>query len=448
MKNNNSDKPLGFWMCTALIIGNVIGTGIFMMPAALAPYGLNAFIGWAITVLGCIFIAHVFANFARALPKEDGPYGYTRRAFGNGAAFFIMWCYWVSVWLTNAVLAIGIVAYLTAFFPALTSTPLLAPATALALVWFFVLVNLRGARVSGRVQMLTTILKLLPMFAVLLLGGYLLLTDPHAYVAHIPTTPLSFEASAAAGTIALFAMLGVECATIPAGKVENPERTIPRATMAGTLITAAVYIGVSAIPLLLIPQAELAQSNAPFVDLFNQYVGPGSSQWLALFVIISGLGALNGWTMIAGEVTVAFAHHNVFPSAFKKQNGNGAPTLALLLAASLASVMILMNYSQSLAQGFTFLSVMATAANLPLYLIGGLALITLWKRGIIKTTKGKTALLLFSAAMSTVFSVWAFYGMGGESFKWAMVLGAVSLPVFFGMRYWHKSRAAVSPAST
>lgn len=447
MNSTQNNKPLGFWMCTALIIGNVIGMGMFMMPAALAPYGFNAFIGWAITVLGCVFIAHVFANLARALPNEDGPYGYTRRAFGNGAAFFIMWCYWVSVWLTNAVLAIGIVGYLTAFFPALTTMPLLAPITALALVWFFVLVNMRGARVSGRVQMMTTILKLLPMFAVLLLGGYLLLTDAHAYVAHLPTTPISFEASAAAGTIALFAMLGVECATIPAGKVENPETTIPRATMAGTLITAAVYIGVSAIPLLLIPQAELAQSNAPFADLFNRYVGSGSSQWLALFVVISGLGALNGWTMIAGEVTVAFANHDVFPSAFKKQNSKGAPVRALLLAASLASLMILMNYSRSLAQGFTFLSVMSTAANLPLYLIGGLALIKLWKRGMITTTKSKTALLLFSAAMSTVFSVWAFYGMGGESFKWAMLLGAVSLPVFFGMRYWRKSRGAISQAS-
>jgi APA family basic amino acid/polyamine antiporter len=436
----NKAKPLGFWMCTALIIGNVIGMGMFMLPASLAPYGLNAFLGWAVIVLGCVFIAHVFANFARALPGEDGPYGYTRRAFGNGAAFFVMWCYWVSVWITNATLAIGVVGYLTALFPVLSSSPWMAPAAALLLIWFFVLVSMRGAHMSGRVQMASTILKLLPMFAVMLLGLYLLVTDAQLYLAHVPTTPLSFEATAAAGTIALFAMLGVESATVPAGKVDNPERTIPRATMAGTLITAAVYVGVSAIPLLLIPQMELAQSSAPFVTLFNRYLSADSGHWLALFVVISGLGALNGWTMIAGEVTVSFANHDVFPAAFKRHNHQGAPVLALLLTGVLASAMVLMNYSRSLAQGFTFLSVMVTAATLPLYLIGGVALIKLWKRGVLRGPHGKSTLMLFSAVMATLFSAWAFYGIGQESFVWAIVLGAVSLPVFFGMRYWRKLR--------
>lgn len=443
MRDNRAPaKPLGFWMCTALIVGNVIGMGMFMLPASLAPYGYNAFFGWAITVLGCVFIAHVFANFARALPGEDGPYGYTRRAFGNGAAFFIMWCYWVSVWITNATLAVGVVGYLTALLPALAARPWMPPAVALSLIWLFVLVSLRGAHASGRVQMVSTALKLLPMLAVMILGLYLLVADAHVYTAHLPATPLSFEATAAAGTIALFAMLGVESATIPAGKVDRPETTIPRATMVGTLITAAVYVGVSAIPLLLIPQAELAQSNAPFADLFNRYVGTGSGHWLAVFVVISGLGALNGWTMIAGEVTASFANHGVFPAAFKRHNRHGASVPALLFTGLLASAMVLMNYSRSLAQGFTFLSVMVTAATLPLYLVGGLTLIKLWKRGVVRAPGGKPALLLFSALMATLFSAWAFYGMGQEAFWWSVLLGAISLPVFFGMRHWHRARLA------
>lgn len=437
----NNDKPLGFWMCTALIVGNVIGMGMFMLPASLAPYGFNAFLGWAVTIVGCLFIAHTFASFARSLPQEDGPYGYTRRAFGNGVAFFIMWCYWVSIWISNATFAVGIVGYLTALAPPLARFPVLQPAVALLLIWFFVLVNLRGAHASGRVQIVTAALKLLPMLAVVLLGAYLLATDASVYVAHLPTTPLSLEATAAAGTIALFAMLGVESATIPAGKVQNAERTIPSATMVSTLIIAAVYIGISAIPLLLIPQAELAQSNAPFADLFNRYLGTGSGQWLAIFVVISGLGALNGWTMIAGEVTVSFASHGVFPAAFRKHNRHGAPVAALVFAGVLASVMVLMNYSRSLAQGFTFLSVMVTAATLPLYFIGGLALIKLWKRGVVRGS----SLLPVSAAMATIFSAWAFYGMGSEPFMWAVVLGAISLPLFHGMRYWNRSRLAPLP---
>lgn len=434
-------RPLGFWMCTALIVGNVIGMGIFMLPAALAPFGLNAFLGWGVVVLGCVFVAHMFASFARALPNEDGPYGYTRRAFGNGVAFFVMWCYWVSIWITNATLAVGVVGYLTALLPVLANRPLLQPVVALCLIWFFVLVNLRGARASGRVQMVSTALKLLPMLAVMVLGAYLLFAEPHVYLAHVPSTPLSFGATAAAGTVALFAMLGVESATIPAGKVDNAEHTIPRATMAGTLITAAVYVGVSAIPLLLIPQAELTQSNAPFADLFSRYWSAGSGQWLAVFVVISGLGALNGWTMIAGEVTVSFASNEVFPAVFRKTNRHGAPVAALIFTGLLASAMVAMNYSRSLAQGFAFLSVMVTAATLPLYLIGALALFALWQNGVVRGPNGNSPLLVFSAVMAALFSGWAFIGMGGEAFLWAVVLGGASLPVYYGMRHWRQSRA-------
>jgi APA family basic amino acid/polyamine antiporter len=443
MNTDASAKPLGFWMCTALIVGNVIGMGMFMLPASLAPFGFNAFFGWLITILGCVFIAHVFAGFARAMPGEDGPYGYTRRAFGNGVAFFVMWCYWVSTWITNATLAVGIVGYLAALVPALAGASWMQPAAALALLWFFVLVNLRGAHTSGRVQMAATALKLLPMLAVLVLGLFLLLTDAQVYTSHLPSTPLSFGATAAAGTIALFAMLGVESATVPAGKVDDPERTIPRATMAGTLITAAIYVGVSAVALLLIEQGELAASSAPFADLFNRYAGAGSGQWLAVFVVISGLGALNGWTMIVGEVTRSFANHDVFPPLFKKANRHGAPLPALLFTGVLASAMVLMNYSRTLSQGFTFLSVMVTAATLPLYFVGGLALIRLWRRGVVRGASGAPLLLLFSAVMASVFSVWALWGMGREPFVWAAVLGAVSLPVYVAMRAWRRGQPAV-----
>jgi APA family basic amino acid/polyamine antiporter len=423
-------KPLGFWMCSSLVVGNIIGMGIFVLPSALAPFGLNAFIGWAITLMGCLCIAHLFARLAGSLPNEDGPYGYTRRAFGNGAAFFVMWCYWVSIWLTNATLVVGIVGYLAALAPALAAKPWLQQLVAHALVWTFILVNLRGARTSGAVQVLATLLKLLPLAGAVLLGAYVLLTDPGAYAAHLPQTPLSLEATAAAATVSLFAMLGVECATIPARQVADPERTIPRATMFGTFATAAIYVMVTAVLLLLLPQAELARSAAPFVDLFQRYWSADAGRWLAVFVVISGIGALNGWTMIAGEVTVSFANHAVFPAVFKRSNRFGAPTWALVLAGLLASAMIQMNYSRTLSEAFSFLIAMVTAANMPLYLLAGAAVIKLCKRGVV----APGALLYGSAVLTILYCAWAFYGMGRESMWWAVVLGAISLPVFHLMR--------------
>ena len=219
-------KELGFWMCTALVVGNTIGIGIYVLPASLAPYGFNAMIGWGITVVGMTVLARVFARLAREFPAADGPYAYIEATGGRVAAFISIWCYWISIWITNAAIAIGVVGYLGKVAPGLDAVP--GSVQALALLWLFIGVNLLGVRTGGGVQVATTVLKLLPMAVIMLLGGWLLLTEPSTYVAHPPATPVSLEGLMAASTIALFAMLGIESAAVPAGRVRDPERTIPR----------------------------------------------------------------------------------------------------------------------------------------------------------------------------------------------------------------------------
>src|ERR1700722_17580111 len=212
-------RALGFWTCTALIVGNTIGIGIFMMPASLAPYGLNAVPAWLITVVGCVLLALVFSGLARAFPRDDGPYNYTQRAFGSGVSFYVLWCYWVSTWITNATIATGVVGYLSILVPGINAHSWLPPVTALALLWLFVLINLLGIRAAAWVQMVTTVLKLLPQAGIIILGLWVLFWHPSAYVAHIPPNPLSLHGIGGAASTALFAMLGIECAMMPAGKV-------------------------------------------------------------------------------------------------------------------------------------------------------------------------------------------------------------------------------------
>jgi APA family basic amino acid/polyamine antiporter len=430
-------KELGFWMCTALVIGNTIGIGIFLLPASLAPYGFNALVGWGITVLGMTVLARVFARLARQFPQADGPYAYIRSTVGDGPAFLAIWCYWVSVWITNAVIAIGLVGYLAMIVPALHGV---APAlVALAVIWIFVVVNLLGVHASGRVQLLTTALKLLPMAAIILLGLWLLVHEPAAYVRHPPTTPITLPGLMAASSIALFAMLGIESAAVPAGRVHDPERTIPRATMTGTLLTAAIYVAVSTAPLLLIPQQELAQSTAPFVDVLGRMGGAGYGRWLALFVAVSGLGCLNGWTLLVGELTSSMAAHGVLPAVFRAHNRRGAPALALVVTGVLASAMVLMNYNKSLVQGFTFLTLVVTAANLPLYLFCAAALVAVWRRG----ERLRQGDLLALGLLGTGYSVFAFIGVGGEPFVWSVLLAVAGLPLYVLMRR-HRARPAAS----
>lgn len=428
----SSQRKIGYWTCTALVVGNVIGMGIFLLPSSLAPFGLNTVIGWVITLAGCLTLAGVFACLARVLPDADGPYGYIRDTLGELPAYLALWAYWVSMWLTNAALATGVVGYLTVVLPAAQAIPPLV--FALGLLWLLIVVNLFGVRTGGRVQVVTTVLKLLPMLAVAALGGWVLVDAPASYVAHLPTTPITFSGIMAASTIALYAMLGFESATIPAARVEHPGRTIPRATMTGAIVLAVIYLIVSTVPLLLIRQPELAASSAPFSLLMDRFAGAGVGRWLAVFVVISGLGALNGWTLLVGELTRTLASNGVMPAMLARTNRGGAPVSALLVTGVLASIMVGMSYSRSLVDAFTFITLMVTAANLPLYLGSGLALLVLWRRGVLPR-------VLPLAAIGIAYVAFAFVGIGGEPFLYALGLIAVGLPLYAFMRLRRKAPA-------
>jgi len=432
-----ASRELGFWMCTALVIGNTIGMGIFLLPASLAPYGLNALIGWGITVTGMTVLARVFARLARIFPDADGPYAYLRSTLGEWPAFGALWCYWICCWMTNAALAVGVVGYLQAVAPALGTLPPAVPAV--AALWFFVVLNLMGALAGGRVQVVTTALKLLPMAAVILLGAWLLIADPGTYTQHVPATPVTLGALMAASTLSVYAMTGVESAAVPASRVRDAARVIPRATMVGTLLTAGIYVAVSAVAIMLIPQDELAASTAPFADLLDRYLHAGSGRWLAVFVVVSGLGALNGWTLLVGELTRTMATHGMLPRSLAAQNRRGAPVAGLLATAVLATAMVLMSYSgnQSLVQGFTFLTLVVTAANMPLYMFCALALAVAWRRGL-RTPRD----LLVLGVLGSAYTIFALAGMGHEPFLWAVALGLAGLPFYAVLR--RRAKAAAS----
>jgi APA family basic amino acid/polyamine antiporter len=199
--------------------------------------------------------------------------------------------------------------------------------------------------------------------------------------------------------------------------------------MTGTLLVAVIYIAVSAVVILLIEQQELANSSAPFADLIDRYVAQGSGRWLAVFVVISGLGCLNGWTLLLGELTASMAKHGVLPRRMATYNERGAPAVALVVGAVLASAIVLMNYSKSLVEGFTLLTLIVTAANIPMYLCCALALAVFWSRHADTRSRDMVILGLLGAA----YSIFAFVGIGGEPFLWSLVLAAAGIPLYLVM---------------
>lgn len=427
---SSSARPLGLWMCAALVVGNMIGSGVFMLPASLAPYGWNAVIAWVLTIGGSLCLAYVFAKLAQAFPRAGGPFAYTEEAFGRTAGFLVAWSYWISVWVANAAIAIAAVSYFSVFVPALAKTQGLAALATVAVVWGATLINCIGARSAGWTQVVTTVLKLVPLVAVAGLAASVLLHKGSAVVLPFQPSALSGGAITAAAALTLWALLGVEAATIPADKVADPARTIPRATLAGTAFAGLIYLVVSSGILLLTPASVLTGSNAPFVDFVSFHGGGDFRLILAAFASISALGALNGWSLVQGEMPAAMAREGVFPAWFGKTSANGTPVRAHLVSSGLVTVLVLMNYAKSMADTFTFMALLATAATLFAYLFCSLAVLRLQGQKRMDRSPALTVI----AAIGAVYSVWTFYGAGWSVTFWGLVLMAAGAPIYLFVR--------------
>ena len=417
-------------MCAALVVGNMIGSGVFMLPASLAPYGWNAMIGWVLTIGGSLCLAYVFSRLAQAFPRAGGPFAYTEEAFGRPAGFMIAWSYWISVWVSNAALAIAAVSYLSLFLPALAKTQGLAAFVTIALVWAVTAINCLGVRSAGWAQLVTTLLKLVPLVAVVGLAAHVMLTKGAGAVAPFQASTITGSGVTAAAALTLWALLGVETATIPADKVINPARTIPLATMAGTAFAGAIYLVVFAGVLLLTPVAVLKGSNAPMAD-FMAFHGAGDLRLpLAAFAAISALGAMNGWVLIQGEMPAAMAREGVFPAWFGKLSPSGAPVRSHVVSSALVTLLVAMNYARSMADAFTFTALLATTASLFAYLACALAVLRL--QHVKRLDRSRVLTLV--AAVAAVYSVWTFYGAGWSVTAWGLVLLAAGAPLYLLVR--------------
>ena len=420
-----TQRTIGFWTAVALVMGNMIGSGVFLLPASLASFGGVSLLGWAISTTGAILLALVFARLARIDPAAGGPYAYTRKAFGDVAGFLVAWGYWISCWCTTAALAVACVGYLDPFVTSVVRSPALAALLAIGLVWLLTAVNIRSVRSAGQVQVITTVLKLLPL-VVIGLGGLFLFEASHFAIAATNGRAL-FGNITAAATLTLWAFLGLESATIPAGSIANPERTIPRATVVGTLLAAAVFI-VSTIGVMsLVPPAALATTTAPFADAGRALGGNWLAALVAAGAAISCFGALNGWVLVAGQLPLAVARDGLFPKLFARTSSRDTPVTGMVIAGALSSALIAMNYTRGLVDLFTFIILLATLATLVPYAFCALAVFVL-KSPSAPRALGRGAAIVASLAFGYAF--WAIGGAGKDTVYWGFLLLIAGLPVY------------------
>ncbi|WP_417482075.1 APC family permease [Maricaulis sp.] len=427
-------RTIGFWGAWSLTVGVMIGSGIFLLPSVMAPYGLMGFSGWVLTAAGSILLALVMSRLALRTTRSGGPYIYAREAFGDLPGFLVIWGYWASYWIAIPTVAIAFVGYLGVFFPELDQAPIARAGVALGLIWLLGIVSLRGVREASLVQLGMTLLKLLPILAIIGYGAVA------GHVENLPEINPSGQpflpVLATTALLTMWAFSGLECATIPAGDVRDPQKTIPRATMIGTITVATVYIASTAAVMLLVPASELVDSTSPFSDAARG-LGPWAPKMVAIGALISTAGCLNGLIFIAGQLPMAVAIDKLAPKAFAKRNSRGAPQLSLLVSLILGSALLLANFSDSLIDTFEFLLMMSTVTILLPLLVSALA--------ELRHSWASARSWAIIAILATLYSAFAIYGSGLEVMFWGMVLMLVGLPVYvFGRQ---RKADEVSPSA-
>jgi len=424
------EKSLGLATCTALVVGNMIGSGFFVAPAALARFGTTALVGWAVMAFGAICLGIVFARLARIATATGGPYAYTRMGFGRFAGFMIAWGYWISIWASLPAMAAALVGYLASLFPVLAVHKLLALGIALGAMWGVALLNMRGVKEAGLFAAVTTYTKLVPFTAIALFG--LLWVNWHTFDTLNPTDLPFLSALAGTAPLTMFAFLGIESATVPAGDVIDPRRTIPRATVLGTVISATIYILGTAVVMGVIPRETLMHSSAPFADAARAMWGEWAAVAIALAAIVSSLGALNGWTLMLAQVPMAAAQDGAMPPIFGRLSSRGVPAQGLALSIALSTLLVLLSISGTSAFVAFYnliVNLSTDAAMLPYVFCSVVEAVLFVKRRPISRAL-RIGPFMPVAIVAFVFSLGTIYGAGAEAGMWSLILIMLAAPIW------------------
>lgn len=419
-------RKLGLFMLTTLVTGNMIGSGIFMLPASLANIGTISLYSWLFTASGAILMAILFASIAYLYPhKTGGPYLFAAEAFGPFVGSQTAYCYWSAAWIGNAATSLAAMGYLSYFIPWLKSGPH-ACAGAITLIWILTCVNMWSVHHAGKFQSFSTVLKLLPILAIGSVGWFYV--HPEYYEASFNVSGDSdFHAFSAACTLTLWTFLGLESGTVVAESVERPKRNIPLATLLGAGIAVVVYIASSTALMGMVPNEVLRNSTAPFAEAADLIFGPIGGTLIAAGAFISAAGTLNGWILIQGQVAQSAAENGYFPEYFKKKSGpSETPVRALLISSLLMTGLLLLSISPSLVKQFDTVILMATLSSLFPYFYTSVGYVILLKK------QGQKIKFrhIFMGILASAYALWMVYGAGEAIVFYGTLLVLMSIPVY------------------
>ncbi len=422
---------LGLPSATALVIGSIIGTGVFSMPAVMAGAGTSSILTLVAISVGAVVLGIMFGQLTRRIPNnEGGLYAYTRHEFGDFAGYLTAWCYWITCWAGNAAIVASWVLYVESLFGIDNPSSWTNWGIALTGLWIPAAINLAGVKQMAWFQNITVVLKFLPLLFVGTVGWFFA-TKANFGPFNASGGSLYDALNIAAG-VALFSFIGVEVASIAAGRVKDPKRNVGRASVIGTGAAALLYIIVTAAIMGLVPHDQLVEDGAPFVAAFDaMFSGGWLGKFVALVAVISGIGALNGWTMVTAEMPYAAAKDGLFLPAFAKLNAKQVPWFGVVVSAIVASALMGWSYSGDTGlKVFTYLVYLSVVTVAIPYFFSACAQFAYL---VSRRRKVQGAALLRDMTIAVVgglFAMWVTFAAGYQSVYQTVLLLLIGLPLY------------------
>lgn len=421
----NENNKIGLVPATLMVAGNMMGSGVFMLPANLAAIGSIAIFGWLITIVGAVALGLVFSKLTQIYTAAGGPYAYSRKAFGDYMGYQTNLVYWLANVVGNVGLAVAGLGYLTTFFPSLKD-PLIMTLAQIGVIWFFTYANILGPNIVGRIQGMTTTVALLPIVGMAVFGWFWFSRDTYMAGWNV-TGESNLTALGMTLNFTLWAFIGVESASVSTAVVKDPARNVPIATVVGVLLAAVCYILSSSAIMGIIPNKELIASSAPFSDAVSMALGPVAGNIVALCAAVGCLGSLGGWTLLVGQTAKAAADDGLFGNVFARVNCRGVPSAGLAIVAGIMTLQVLATMSPTASEQFGKIASIAVIMTLLPYIYSSVAIKII---GRDKMSRGENVFYTFVGLIAAFYSMAAMIGSDPSQTRWALMF-VISTVIFY-----------------
>lgn len=429
MTDKKGVSQIGLMAAMFLVTSNMLGSGVYMLPASLAGIGGISLIGWGVALIGVIALALIFAKLAILVPRGAGPYSYAREAFGDFVGYQTNFVYSLANWIALVSMLTIIVGYLANIFPIFSDLAISA-STQIVIIWLFTWLNIRGAKVVSYVQSSAFVLALFPLIFVAVFGWHWF--DFKIFMAgwNVSHQSATTAVNSSFNNI-MWAFIGVESACVSAAVVRNPKRNVPLATILGVLVASVLYISTCTVMMGIVPNKILASSSAPFADTLSIiFHTPIAGIIMSVVAILDVAGAMAGWTLVTGQTAKAAAEDKLFPSIFGKVNKRGVPAIGLTILAVIMSLVVVITISPTAQQQFNKIITMSVILYLIPYIYSAFAVMVI---GVDKVGTKTYWLYVILGMLAAVFCMWSILGSDKPLTVWAFLV-MISSTVFYAFK--------------